>query len=139
MSAKKTVLIAEDDADDAVLLQEAFRYAKLDHQAVWVKDGQEVLDYLCGKPPYDGRRQNPAPDLLILDLKMPRLDGYGVLRWLRGQPAVRIPVVVLGSSVFEADKERTRELGAKEHYLKPLGFDDLVRLVMELDARWLRG
>jgi DNA-binding response OmpR family regulator len=139
MSAEQTVLIAEDDADEAFLLMEAFRQAKLDHRLVWVRSGQEVLDYLSGKRLYDEPRKNAMPDLMVLDLRMPGIGGDGVLKWLQGEQGLKVPVVVLTSAMSEADEVRSRELGAKGYYVKPLDFNELVRLVRELDARWLKG
>jgi DNA-binding response OmpR family regulator len=138
MSAKLTVLIAEDDPDEAFLLMEAFRHAHLEHRHVWVRDGHQVLAYLSGKPPYAERGENPTPDLVLLDLRMPGLGGHEVLRHLQGQTAMQVPVVVLSSSVLPWDEAQSRELGAAAYYVKPLDFTELVRLVRELDVRWLK-
>src|SRR5215467_6085604 len=95
MPQRCTVLIAEDDDIEAFFLRRAFHVAELPHVIRFVRDGQETIDYLQGHAPYDDRRKFPYPDLLLLDLKMPRLDGFDVLRWMQRSGLDRPPVIVL--------------------------------------------
>src|SRR6185436_18985237 len=95
----KKVLVAEDDPSDAFLLQRAFAASGVPAVLHFVRDGQEAIDYLGGEANYANREAHPLPDLLLLDLKMPRLNGFDVLAWLRQQPGLRrLPVTVLTSS-----------------------------------------
>lgn len=132
-----TVLLAEDDPDDAFLVKRAFSKAQLPHAIVHVVDGQQTIDFLTGAPPF----QPPAalPDLLLLDLKMPRMDGFEVLRWLQSMPQFKsIPAVVLSSSDHEADIRQARALGAADYFRKPGDPAELVRLVCTVNERWLK-
>jgi CheY-like chemotaxis protein len=132
------ILSAEDESTDRLILQIAYRGTGLPHSLVFVQDGVEAVDYLAGKPPYSDRLANPLPGLLMLDLKMPRMDGFDVLAWLTGQPELRdLPVVVLSSSSNDADVERARNLGARDYLVKPHDFRDLTRMLRELVDRWL--
>src|SRR5256885_1076948 len=109
------ILVADDDRDDVFLLRRAFRRAAVHCDIVDVDDGQRAVDYLKGTPPFDDRISHPIPELLLLDIKMPKLNGFEVLAWLRGRPDLdHLPVVVFSSSPFEADANVARNLGAQE-------------------------
>lgn len=139
MPGKATILLAEDEPNDAFFLKWAFEKAGFVHQISHVFDGQEALDYLSGTEPYNDRSQFPLPDLLLLDLKMPRLNGFDVLEWLREHPKLSgVPVVVFTSSDHEADMQQAKALGAREYCTKPNDIDKFVQLARDLDARWLR-
>src|SRR6266404_160025 len=98
----RCILVAEDDADDVFLLRRATRKAGLSHRVFDVVDGTMVISYLGGEPPFDNRLDYPFPDLLLLDLKMPKMNGFDVLAWLKGRPDMgSLPVVVLSSSSVE--------------------------------------
>ena len=132
------VLIAEDDPSDAFLLKRAFQLAQVPATLHFVRDGQEAIDYLRGEGGYSDRKRFPLPTLLLLDLKMPKVDGFDVLTWLKSQPAWRsLPVVVLSSSSREDDIQRARALGADDYRVKPADFDDLLALAQDVAARWL--
>ena len=104
MSAKFKVLVAEDNPDDVLLLQRALAKSSFGLPVRCVSDGQEVLDYLEGHPPFSDRLRYPLPTLLLLDLKMPRVDGFEVLTWLRQHPSLgRMLVVVLTGSPMKED------------------------------------
>jgi CheY-like chemotaxis protein len=133
-----TVLLAEDDENDALLLQLAFAKAKLGHNLVHVQDGQDVLNYLSNKAPFADAKLHPKPDLLILDIKMPRLNGFDVLQWLNGRADVDFPVVVLSSSQRCDDKERATQLGAAAYHVKSGEQRELVGFAVEVDRRWLK-
>ncbi|HXU74951.1 MAG TPA: response regulator [Methylomirabilota bacterium] len=134
MRAKKTVLIAEDDADDVFLLQRAFSKAGINANLQFASDGEEAIRYLLSAD----QQENPIPDLLLLDLKMPRVDGFTVLDWVRKQPGLkRLLVTVLTSSGARVDINRAYDLGANSYLLKPFSNENLVQLVGHLQAYWL--
>ncbi len=140
MSDPATILVAEDDENDIVILSYAFKQAGLAHTLARVADGEAAIDYLRGEGPYADREKFPLPDLLLLDLKMPKVSGFEVLAWLQTQPSLDdIPVVVLSGSELEEDKLETARLGANAFHTKPNDFRKVVKLVQELDARWLNG
>ena len=132
------VLVAEDNTDDFMLLQRAFRKAQITAVLKWVKDGHDARSYLKGEPPYQDREAHPLPVFLLVDLKMPRMDGFELVSWMRSQPLIRrIPVVVLTSSNQTPDINRAYELGANSYLVKPGRFEDLLQLSDSLRAYWL--
>jgi CheY-like chemotaxis protein len=138
MNNHAPILLAEDDENDVFLLQLAFQKAAVSHPLIVARDGQEAVDYLKGESPYGDRARYPAPALLLLDLKMPRMDGFEVLAWLDQQPELKgVPVVVLTSSAFEFDVQKARQLGAADYRVKPPQFENLLQIVHELKGRWL--
>lgn len=140
MSEPATILVAEDDENDIVILSYAFKQAGLPHTLERVPDGEAAIHYLQGEGTYANRTRFPLPDLFLLDLKMPKVSGFEVLAWLQTQPALdEIPVVVLSGSELEEDKMETAKLGANAFHTKPNDFRKAVKLVQELDARWLNG
>jgi CheY-like chemotaxis protein len=105
---------------------------------VLVRDGQEAVDYLSGKGQYADRAAHPLPALVVLDLKMPRMNGFDVLGWLAEQPDFKeIPAVVLSSSADELDMKKARQLGAREYFVKPHSLDELIKIAHQMQARWL--
>ncbi len=133
------ILMVEDQETDAYLVQWAFKKAGLVHRFVHLLDGQQAVDFFGGQPPFSDRAQYPWPDLVLLDLKMPRLNGFDVLAWLRSHPEVAaVDVIVLTSSDLPADIAKARSLGAVDYRVKPATLDGMVRLAKELDATWLR-
>jgi CheY-like chemotaxis protein len=138
MADQVTILVAEDDENDAFLLRRAFQKAGLSHPLIFTCNGQQTVDYLRGEPPYTDRSQNPLPRLLLLDLKMPIVDGFDVLAWLKSQPGLRkLPAIVFSSSGEPEDIKKAQGLGAADFQVKPSDFSDLVRFVEELTAKWL--
>ncbi|HEX2973708.1 MAG TPA: response regulator [Tepidisphaeraceae bacterium] len=138
MKPDAAVLHAEDDRNDAFFMQLAFGEAGLANRLFQVPNGWGVIDYLEGNPPYADRARYPFPSLLLLDLKMPGMDGFKVLEWRREHPAFAgLPTVVLSASDDAGDREQAQALGASEYRLKPLAFSELVELVRELHERWL--
>jgi len=136
----KRVLVAEDDPSDAFLLQRAFAAAQIPATLHFVRDGQEAIDYLTGEAAYSDRVSHPLPDLMLLDLKMPRLNGFDVLSWLRGKPGLkRLLVAVLTSSDQPVDINRAYDLGANSYLLKPHSSSDLFELVKRLQRYWLEA
>lgn len=128
-----TLLVIEDARDQAVLVGIAAGRAHPGLEVRIANDGVEGVSYLAGMPPFDDRGANPLPDLVILDLFMPEVDGFAVLKWIRRRPAIsRIPVVVLTSSGDPDDETRARSLGAQAVYHKPHDLRELGRTVREI-------
>jgi len=133
-----TILAAEDQESAALLLKMAFEATGLPYRLVIVGDGQCAVDYLRGSSPYEDRAKYPLPGVVLLDLKMPRMDGFEVLAWMReSKEFSALPAVVLSCSPRESDIERAKELGAREYLVKPLGWRELLDLVKGVAARWL--
>ena len=138
MPPKRTILVADDDQNDVFFLRRAFQKSGLEHFVVHVSDGQEAIEYLRGDSNYSDRARFPLPALLLLDLKMPKVDGFDVLNWLRGQADFKeMPVVVLSSSSREDDIQRARSLGADDYRVKPADFEQLLVLARDVSTRWL--
>lgn len=138
MHYEATVLLCEDDPDDVLLTQIAFEKARLANPLQVVRDGEEVIAYLQGDGRFANRTRFPLPILLLLDLKMPKLDGFHVLEWLRGQPGLdRMCVAIMTSSDHDPDISRAYELGADSYLIKPPDAEALLALVQRLQAYWL--
>jgi CheY-like chemotaxis protein len=134
----RPILAAEDEESDRMILEVAFRRAKLSRPLVIVRDGEEAVDYLSGKGHFGDRSAHPLPALVVLDLKMPRMSGFDVLSWLARQPELReIPAVVLSSSADESDMGKAWQLGAREYFVKPHSLDELIKIAHQLQARCL--
>jgi CheY-like chemotaxis protein len=132
------ILAAEDEESDRIILELAFQKARLRHPLVLVRDGQEAVDYLSGTDRYADRSTYPLPGLIVLDLKMPRMNGFDVLAWLAVQPEFKgFPAVVLSSSADESDRVRARQLGAREYFVKPHNFEKLIEIAQQMHSRWL--
>ena len=132
------ILLAEDDKNDIFLMRRAFDSAGYLNPLFIVHNGQEVVDYLEGAGHFAERDKHPLPGLLLLDLKMPLMDGYDVLAWLRGHSQFDpLPVVVLTASKLDDDILKTRELGIFDYRVKPHAFEDLVRLLDDVRKCWL--
>ena len=129
------ILLAEDDNDDAFFFTRALQRAGLTHLLIRAVSGQEVIDYLGKCLPVPGQPQEPTPHLLVLDLKMPALDGFTVLEWVQRQPFLNpMPVVILSSSALFSDFERAKALGADAYYVKPFDASKLVDIVNQIHA-----
>jgi CheY-like chemotaxis protein len=132
------VLLAEDNADDVLLMRHAFRKAGVPGQLEAVCDGVEAMAYLRGKAEYGDRERFPSADVLLLDLNMPRMNGFEVLQALRGDELFGLlPVFVLSASNLPADILRAHKLGANGYVLKPSRVDELVAFAGALHG-WLR-
>ena len=133
------VLLVDDNADDVVLMTRAFRATAITAPLKVVHDGAAAIAYLSGTGEYADRAAHPLPALMLLDLKMPRVSGFDVLKWLRQQPALkRLPVVVLTSSSQETDVNRAYDLGANSYVVKPSGVQQIAQVAREIDAYWLK-
>ncbi len=133
----KVILMAEDDSDDRLLIKEALTECGWDGDLHFVKDGEDLLDYLAQRGDHSPPVSAPRPGLILLDLNMPKKDGREVLREIRADTDVRcIPVVVLTTSKAATDVERMYDLGANSFIAKPTHFDDLVQLLRTLAHYW---
>lgn len=133
-----TLLVIEDARDHALLVRVAARRALPGLDVRVAGDGREGIAYLSGEPPFRDRRSHPLPDLIILDLLMPDVDGFEVLDWIRGQRgSVRAPVVVLTSSEHPEHEQRSLELGARGFHRKPADLDALGETVREIVDDWI--
>ncbi len=140
MSESGHILVAEDDPTDAYFLERAFKRAGLPVMLHFVRDGQEVVDYLQGAGQFADRKQHPLPHLLLLDLKMPRVDGFGVLEWVRKQPALNGLVIVIFSASSEPSAiSRAYSLGANSFMVKPHSMEELMDLVGRFKKHWLES
>src|SRR5438045_247424 len=120
MAKQFQILVAEDDPNDAFFLERAFDKSGVKGPIQFLKDGQQVIDYLEHKPPFDEPSPKRLPTLLLLDLKMPRMNGFDVLEWIQQQPQrEKMMVVVFTSSGLEEDKQRAFALGADDYVVKP--------------------
>lgn len=132
-----TVLLVEDNADDIELTMRALRRTGITNPVVTARDGVQALDYLRGKGEYAGRPVE-RPEIVLLDLKLPRIDGLEVLAQLKTDLNLKVlPVVVLTSSTDERDVQRAYELGANSYLCKPGDFADLLYVMKELGTYWL--
>jgi CheY-like chemotaxis protein len=136
--APQTVLYVEDSQDDFDLFKLASQKCGTPFALKHAGDGEVAISYLSGMGDFADREEYPVPDLVLLDLKMPRLDGFEVLRWIRGNPATKsMPVVVLAGSSFRADIRRALELGANSYAAKPAKFEELQVLIDQIADVWL--
>ena len=135
-----TILHVEDDPNDILLIERAFRKAEIGAQVQVVSDGEQAMQYLSGSSGFAQRERFPIPSLVLLDLKLPRKSGIEVLEWIRHQPGLRhIPVVMLTASKQPVDVNRAYDLGANAYLVKPVNFDALVELLRTMDKFWLRS
>jgi two-component system, response regulator len=136
--SEKIILLVEDNANDEMLTLRAFQKNNFLNRVVVARDGVEALDYLFGAGAYAGRDPSEHPRVILLDLKLPQVDGLEVLRQLRGDPRTRrIPVVVLTSSCEERDLVVSYDLGANSFIRKPVDFDQFVEAVRHLHFYWM--
>ena len=138
-SSDPTVLLVEDNIDDVLLTQRAFRKAGVHATLQVAGDGDEAVAYLRGDGPYADRIAHPVPSLVLLDWKLPRRSGREVLRWVRQQPQfVALPVVVLTSSREQEDIDHAYGEGANSYLQKPVMLENLTELSSRIEGYWLR-
>ncbi len=131
------ILLVEDNERDAELTMRALKKGGLANKLLWVKDGQQALDYLFRQGEFAGR-EDVVPRLVLLDLKMPRVDGIEVLKLVKAQDATkRIPVVVMTSSQEEKDLAQTYDLGVNSYIVKPVDFAVVAEIVRQAGYYWL--
>lgn len=134
----KIILLVEDNQDDEELALLAFKKGQVANEVVVARDGVEALDYLFGTGAHADRDRGILPQLMLLDLKLPKLDGLEVLRRVRADPRTRrLPVVILTSSREEEDLIRSYDVGANSYVRKPVDFNQFVDAVRQLQMYWL--
>jgi two-component system, response regulator len=134
----KTILLVEDNADDELLTLRALKRNNIQNQVIVARDGREALDYLFGTGPYAARPTASLPEVVLLDLKLPKLDGLEVLRQLRGHEHTKLlPVVILTSSNEEQDRIKGYGLGANSYVRKPVDFNEFIDAARQLGLYWL--
>ena len=134
----RVILLVEDNRDDEELTLRALAKSNVTNPVVVVRDGEEALDYLFARGRYAPPAKVETPQVILLDLKLPKLDGLEVLRALRAQESTRLlPVVVLTSSLEEQDLVRSYQLGANSYVRKPVDFVEFIEAVRQLGLYWL--
>jgi CheY-like chemotaxis protein len=134
-----TFLMADDDPDDRLLIKEAFEESLVSNSIYFVEDGVELMDYLRHQDKFSDPHTAPMPDLILLDLNMPRKDGREALAEIKSDPHLRyIPVVVLTTSKAEEDIIRSYDIGAASYITKPVTFDGLVNAIRGLGQYWVQ-
>ncbi len=132
------ILLVEDNEDDAALALRAFKKSHIVNEIVHTHDGVEALDYLYGTGDFEGRDISQMPSVVLLDLKLPKIDGLEVLKRIRAHDSTRLlPVVVLTSSKEEQDLVQSYNLGANSYVRKPVDFNEFVPAVAQLGVYWL--
>ncbi|HWC19561.1 MAG TPA: response regulator [Terriglobales bacterium] len=140
MSIERNILLVEDESADALLIKRALEKTGLDFKLSRLKHGDEAIDYLSGTPPFQDRETHPLPDVILLDIKLPRRTGFEVLEWVRSQaPGIsRIPVVMLTSSRHSVDVNRAYDLRANGYLTKPDTANRLQEMMVDFKKYWLR-
>lgn len=140
MPDHSVILIAEDEEDYVVLLRRAFEQAKIRNPVHVVSNGAEAMAYLKGEDKYANRDEYPLPDLLLVDLKLPRYNGFEIIAWARRQPGLAaLRILVLTSSDEIRDVNEAYHIGANSFLVKPYDFQDLVQLAALVQRYWLEA
>lgn len=136
--ANAPIMIVEDNEDDLLLIHRAIKKARFSNPICNLRDGEQAIAYLSGQGRYADRQASPLPSLILLDLKLPRRDGFEVLSWLKEQPVIcRIPIIVLTSSRESLDVDRAYDYGANSYLVKPIEFRDLLTMIQTIQSFWL--
>ena len=130
MNDKPTILLVDDSVNDLFLMRRAFRKAAFNVPLLEAHDGEEAISYLTGVSPYGDRIQFPLPEVVLLDLKMPKIDGFELLTWVRAQAGIRrLTMIVLTASTLTEDIDRAFDCGASGYLVKPSSLEELVAMV----------
>jgi CheY-like chemotaxis protein len=130
MNEGQTILVVDDCEDDLSLMRDAFTQAKCNHPLQEVRNGEEAIAYLKGESPYGDRTKFPLPIVMLLDLNMPKKNGYDVLTWVRAQPHLkRLAIIILTASLRNEDVERAFYLGATSYLAKPSELETLAAMM----------
>lgn len=135
---EKVILLVEDNPDDIILTKIALEKSRVANKVVVAEDGVEALEYLFGQGKYSGRDTTKLPEVVLLDIKLPRISGLEVLKKIRSNPVTRLlPVVILTSSSMDRDVVGGYELGCNSYITKPVDFEQFVAAVRQLEIYWL--
>lgn len=138
--SKLNVLLAEDDENDIVFFKRAFEKVEHPVSVQIVRDGEEAIAYLRGAGQFNDREAHPFPTVLMLDLKMPKVDGLGVLRWIVDNPDCKVlPAIIFSSSAREQDIEEAYHLRVNTYFAKPTSFHELVPLIESIFIYWSKS
>jgi CheY-like chemotaxis protein len=135
MNTQSIFLLVEDNEDDVFFMERAFQQAGVHNPLHVVRNGEEAIEYLSGQKDFSERERYPLPDLIFLDLKMPGVNGFEVLNWMREQ-SLKLPVAVLTSSPEEIDRQRAFELGAECYLLKPPSKEMVLDCIRRFELSW---
>jgi CheY-like chemotaxis protein len=134
---KEPILIVEDLDEDILLLQMALKRSGVQGQINIVRNGEEAIDYLRGAPPYDDRDKYPFPFIIYTDLKMPKVDGFGLLKWIKSHSDCSvIPIIIFTASDINSDIKKAFELGANAYLVKPTGLNELADILRKSMQFW---
>ncbi len=137
MHQKATILLVEDDPIDVMSIQRAFQKNNITNRLVTVNDGEQALDFLYKRGDFHNEQALPKPDLILLDINMPRMNGLEFLQAIKNDPQfVHIPVVILTSSEYQSDIKRGFVLQAAGYIVKPVAFDIFCKAIMTIDSYW---
>ena len=138
MNSEIEILLIEDSPNDAEMTIRALRKNNIANKVTHLHDGAQALDFIFGTGEYNGRNINNKPKVILLDLKMPKVDGIEVLRKVKANEQTKtIPVVVLTSSKEDPDVKTCYELGANSYIVKPVGFENFTKAISELGLYWM--
>jgi DNA-binding response OmpR family regulator len=138
LEAHCSVLLVEDDPHDATFVRETFDQAAIHHLLVTVTDGADAIRYLKGDGPYADRQRFPMPSIVLLDLKLPNVNGFQVIKWVRSHPNTkRLPIIVLSGTSVPGDCAHAYELGANSFITKPFGFHNFSTAINAMTEFWL--
>ena len=133
-----TILLVEDDENDVFFFTKALKKINIDTPLQVARDGQQALDYFEGAEKFANRADFPLPNLVLLDLKLPRLRGLDVLKWIRQSHSRTVIVIILSSSKNQADIAEAYDLGANAYLAKPGSFDLLVEVIRAINDFWIK-
>ena len=138
MGKEAIILLVEDNPMDVELIMDAFKEARLGNRIQVARDGREALDYLFGRGDYADRHQYPVPHIVLLDLKLPGIDGHEVLKQVKQAKGLkRLPIIILTSSKDEGDRAMSYDNGANSYLVKPVSFEDFIDVVKKVSEYWL--
>jgi CheY-like chemotaxis protein len=136
-SDRPTLLVVEDNEDDIFFIERIFRQIGARCELRFARDGIEAVDYLSGKGKFSDRSKSPMPTMVLMDLKMPRMNGFEVLEWMHSQPEIKlIPTIVVTSSTLQEDVTRAYRLGANAVMNKPVDKDSLMQMLKAFHIYW---
>ena len=138
MTKPANILLVEDERTDIILTLGSFREARMANTINVATSGEEALDYLKGNGKFANREDFPMPDLILLDIKMPGIDGFEVLKQVKSNKKIKqIPIVILSSSKDEGDRAMALDMGASAYLVKPISFSSFLNIIKEVGEYWV--